>query len=343
MISFSGSHLKSHLLNTNVIIEGETIVLKDIEKALEFYPNFPNDQEVIQVIPLAYWVDQQTKVRNPLGLFAKRLETQIHVITAGKMNLMNQVRGIERCGIKVEGVVPHALSSALACLTEDEKKLNTVVLDIGAGTTDIAIFREGTLNSVAVIPLGGNLITQDIATLLRTSLVEAERLKMEYGFAKVEQLYPSHHEVECGKMGGDDMQKIEHEFLVRVIESRLQELFDMVKQHLQKCGVHFQYTNLVLTGGTSLLSGIVELAQEHLQMPSRLAFPHFELLDKHQTQDPKLSGLIGLICYIQDRDIPIDHNRQNLNLKWSFTSFFKSFKGVKKNLKSSMNWINEKF
>ena len=257
----------------------------------------PLDREVIHILPQEYVIDENDGVREPVGMSGVRLEAKVHIVTAASTCVQNIVRCCNRTGLHVNAVVLEQLASARSVLFEDEKELGVALIDIGGGTTDIAIYYNNAIVHTAVIPIGGNHVSSDIAVGLRTPRAEAEKIKIKSGCA-LTSLVGDEDDVEVPAVGGRKAQTRSRQILCEIIEPRVEEIYMLVQQELQKSGFEDLITSgVVLTGGASTMEGMVELAEEVLGMPARLGKPEQVggLVDV--VKSPKYSTGVGLVHY----------------------------------------------
>ena len=257
----------------------------------------PLDREVIHVIPQEFTVNDQEGIRDPLGMAGVRLESKVHIVTGAISSAQNIIKCANQAGINVSDIVLEPLASAEAVLSPDEKELGVALVDIGGGTTDIAIYVRGSVVHTGVIAMGGNHITNDIAVGLRTSIQDAETIKISSGCAMASML-PSDQVIQVPAVGGRKAREISRSVLTKIIEPRVEEIFSLVAQEIQNSGYkHLLSTGVVLTGGSSLLEGSPELAEFILDLPVRRGAPQGVggLLDV--VSSPIYSTAVGLLLY----------------------------------------------
>jgi cell division protein FtsA len=233
----------------------------------------PLDREIIHILPQEYVIDENDGVREPIGMAGVRLEAKVHIVTAAATCVQNIVRCCNRTGLSVSAVVLEQLASSESVLFEDEKELGVALIDIGGGTTDISIYYNDAIVHTAVIPIGGNHVSSDIAVGLRTPRSEAERIKVKSGCA-LTSMVGADDEIEVPAVGGRKPEKRSRQILCEIIEPRIEEIYCLVQQEIQKSGYEELITSgVVLTGGASMMEGMVELAEEVLNLPARLGQP----------------------------------------------------------------------
>ncbi len=271
----SGGHVRG--LNSHGIVavkdrevrESDVIRVTDAAKAVAI----PMDREVIHVLPQQYIVDDQDGIRDPLGMAGVRLESKVHIVTAAVSSAQNVVKCANRCGLQVADIVLEPLASAEAVIEDDEKELGVALIDIGGGTCDISVFSDGAIVHTAVLPLGGNHITNDIAVGLRTPLEAAEKIKVRFGCA-MPSLVQSGEKVEVPSVGGREDRIISRQILSRIINPRMEEILDLAKAEIMRSGYWDTLAaGAVLTGGSTNMQGVTELAENSLQLPARQGLP----------------------------------------------------------------------
>lgn len=251
------------------IREEDLVRVMDAARAV----SIPMDREVIHVLPQQYVVDGQSGIKEPLGMSAVRLEAKVHIVTGAATSVQNILKSCQRCNLHVAEVVLEQLASAEAVLVEDEKELGVAIVDIGGGTTDLAIFHDGAIVHSAVLALGGNHLTNDIAMGLRTPVAEAEEIKRKYGCALVSAIGDDER-IEVPTVGGRVPRDLSRKVLGEIIEPRVEEIFALVKREIQKSGyADLLASGVVITGGTSALDNITELAEDVLKLPVRRGQP----------------------------------------------------------------------
>ena len=257
----------------------------------------PLDREVIHILPQEYVIDENDGVREPIGMSGVRLEAKVHIVTAASTCVQNIIRCCNRAGLTVLDVVLEQVASAEAALFEDEKELGVAMIDIGGGTTDVAIFYNNAIVHTAVIPIGGTQVSGDISVGLRTPRSDAEKIKQKYGCALSSLISPEDM-VEVPAVGGRRAQERSRQILCEIIEPRIEEIYMLVQQEIQKSGFEdLLSSGVVLTGGAGCMEGMVELAEEVLGMPARLGLPESVggLVDV--VKNPKYSTGVGLVLY----------------------------------------------
>jgi len=271
----AGSHISGINSRGVVPIKNQEVTINDIEKAIETARavTIPPDKEILHVIPQEFIVDGQNGIKNPLGISGVRLEVQVHIITGGITSVQNIVKSINKAGLEVMDIMLQPLASSEAVLTQDEKDLGVVMIDIGGGTTDLAIFTNGAIAHTAVIPVGGNHVTNDIAIGLSTPASEAEKIKIQYGCA-MRSLLNGNSAIEVASVGGRPPHQVSQHTIAEIIELRADEIFRLVLNEIKKVQhVSTISSGIVITGGTSSLNGITDVAEKITGMPVRRGVP----------------------------------------------------------------------
>jgi cell division protein FtsA len=272
----SGSHIRSLNSDGTVAIKDKEVSEGDVERVLDAARAVPvaADQKVLHVLPQEYVIDNQDGIRQPIGMAGVRLEAHVHVVTAALSATQNITKCIQRCGLTVDELIMQPLAASYAVLTEDEKDLGVCLVDIGAGTTDIAVFTDGAIRHTACIPIAGDQVTNDIAVALRTPTQHAEEIKLKYACA-LEQLARNDESIQVPSVGDRTSRQLARQTLAQVVEARYRELFSLILAELRRSGFeHMVAAGLVMTGGASRIEGAEELAEEIFHMPVRLAVPH---------------------------------------------------------------------
>ncbi len=293
----AGSHIKSINSHGMVKIKDTEVSQLDVEKVIETACaiTLPNDQQVLHILTQEYVIDGQEDVRQPLGMSGMKLEVKVHIVTGAIAAAQNIVKCIKRCGLEVSELVLQPLASSMAVLTDDEKELGVCLVDIGGGTTDIAVLRHGSIRHTAVIPIAGDQINNDIAVAFRTPLPSAEDIKIKHGYA-ARSLASATEQIEIPVVDGKESKTISKLALAEVIEARLVELYELVAHELKRSGMEDMIASgIVITGGSSLLRGMVNLGESVFRMPVRIGTPRdigglLEVVD-----NPRYSTGIGLL------------------------------------------------
>ena len=295
----AGNHIRS--MNSHGIVairEGE-VVQADIERVLDAAQAvaIPADQKVLHILPQEYVIDNQEGVREPRGMSGVRLEAKVHLVTCAMNAVQNIEKCIRRCGLEVEDVILEQLASSYSVLTEDEKELGVCMVDVGGGTTDIAIFTEGAIRHTAVIPIAGDQVTNDIAMALRTPTQHAEEIKIRYACALAKLAGPE-ETIKVPSVGERPPRDLSRQALAEVVEPRYDELFTLIQAELRRSGYEDMIpAGIVLTGGTAKMEGAVELAEEIFHMPVRLGVPQEFKGLADVVRNPIYSTGVGLLHY----------------------------------------------
>lgn len=293
----AGSHIKSFNSHGMVPIKDKEVSQLDVDRVIETARavNIPTDQQILHILPQEYLVDGQEDVREPLGMSGVRLEVKVHIVTGAVSAAQNIIKCVRRCGLEVRDLVLQPLASAMAVLTEDEKDLGVAMVDIGGGTTDIAVFTQGAIRHTAVIPIAGDQITNDIALALRTPLKDAEDVKIAHGCA-LRQLAGAHDMLEVPSVGERGTRQMSRQLLADVIEPRVLELYEMVQAELRRSGFEeLMRSGIVITGGSAAMQGMVELGEEVFHMPVRLGLPRYEGGLSEVMYNPRYATGVGLL------------------------------------------------
>lgn len=296
----AGSHIRS--LNSHGIasIRDREVFPVDVERVIESARAvvIPADQKVLHVLPQEYIIDGQEGVREPLGMSGVRLEAKVHLVTCAENAAQNIEKCIRRCGLEVDDIILEPLASSYAVLTPDEKELGVCLVDIGGGTSDIAVFTEGAIRHTAVIPIAGDQVTNDIAHALRTPTQYAEEIKIKYACA-LSTLARADETIKVPSAGDREPKELSRQALADVVEPRYDELFTLVQEELRRSGFEELVSagGIVLTGGTSKIEGAVELAESIFHMPVRLGSPVGIKGMGDIIRNPVYSTAVGLLMY----------------------------------------------
>jgi cell division protein FtsA len=293
----AGNHIHSFNSMGMVAIRDKEVSAGDVERVIETAKaiNIPTDQQILHILTQEFIIDGQEDVREPIGMSGIRLEVKVHIVTGAVSAAQNIVKCVRRCGLEVNDLILQPLASSVAVLTEDEKELGVVLVDIGGGTTDIAIFSQGAIRHTAVIPIAGDQITNDIAMALRTPTIDAEDLKIHFGIARQSMANPN-ETIEVPGVGDREARSMSRQALAAVIEPRVEELLSLVRQVVRESGMEdLVSSGVVLTGGTSLMPGVVELAEEVFAKPARVGFPEYKGHLSEILRSPRYSTGLGLL------------------------------------------------
>lgn len=295
----AGTHIRGQNSLGIVAVKAREIDEDDMEKAIEAAKAIavPMDREILHALPQSFVVDEQEGIRYPVGMSGVRLEAKVHVVTSGVTSLHNIINAITRAGLDINEIVLEQLAASEAVLSSDEKDLGVALLDIGGGTTKIAVFTEGCIKHTAVLPIGGNYITSDIAQGLRTPLVDAEDIKIKYGCAHLP-LIPKDENIAVASVGGREPREVSRHILGRIIEPRAEEILKMAYREIMKPEFeNVLSAGLVLTGGTALMEGIDALAEQVFDMPVRIGSPTGISGLTEVVNSPAYATSVGMIMY----------------------------------------------
>ena len=293
----AGSHIKSFNSNGMVAIKDKEVAPMDVERVIEVARAMPipADQQILHILTQEFIIDGQNGVREPLGMSGAKLETKVHIVTGAVSAAQNVIKCVRRCGLEVLDLMLQPLASSYVTLSEDEKELGVCLVDIGGGTTDIAVFTQGAIRHTAVLPVAGDQITNDIAMALRTPTAEAEEIKIRHGVAMHTLADPAEM-IEVPGVGDRPPRKLSRQALADVIEPRVSELFELVQAELRRSGYEeLLSSGIVLTGGASVMKGMVELGEEIFHMPVRVGSPQYEGSLADVACQPRYATAMGLV------------------------------------------------
>ena len=293
----AGSHIRSLNSSGMVAIKEKEVTQFDVDRVVDTAKAIaiPNDQQVLHIIPQEFIIDGQEDVRDPIGMSGVRLEVKVHIVTGAVSAVENVTKCVRRCGLEVRDVMLQPLASAKSVLNDDEKDLGVCLMDIGGGTTDIAVFTGGAIRHTAVIPIAGDQVTNDIAMTLRTPTKEAEELKVRYGCA-LRQLADPNDIIEVPGVGERGPRKLSRPMLAEVIEPRIEELYSLVQAELRRSGFEeLLSSGIVLTGGSALLQGMTELGEEVFHLPVRVGTPSYSGGLADVVKSPRYATSVGLL------------------------------------------------
>ena len=274
-VGIAGSHIRGYNSHGVVATKNGEVTEEDVTRVVEAAKamNIPADQQILHVLPQEYIIDRQDGIREPVGMSGVRLETRVHVITGAVSSAQNIIKCCNRCDLDVADMVLEQIASSESVLSQDEKDIGVLLVDIGGGTTDLAVFIDGAIRHTAVIPVGGDHMTNDLVAGLRTSAREADILKKKYGSCMTSMI-SAEETVEVPRVGGRPPQSMPRQVMAQLLEPRMQELFELVREELDRSGYkELVAAGVVLTGGSSLLEGTQELADEIFELPVRIGRP----------------------------------------------------------------------
>jgi cell division protein FtsA len=298
----AGSHIRSLNSHGVTAIKEKEVVQEDVERVIDAAKAvaIPADQKILHILPQDFIIDGQEGIREPVGMAGVRLEAKVHMVTGAVSAAQNIVKCVRRCGLEVDDVILQQLASSRAVLMDDEKELGVCLVDIGGGTTDIAVFTNGSISHSAVIPIAGDQVTNDIAVALRTPTQYAEEIKTKYACC-LTQLANADESIEVPSVGERAPRRLSRQTLAEVVEPRYEELFTLVHAELQRSGLeNLIAAGVVLTGGSAKMEGAVELAEEVFHMPVRLGIPQFVTGLPDVVHNPVHSTAAGLLLFGND-------------------------------------------
>ena len=298
-VGIAGSHIRSLNSHGIVGIRDREVYVADLERVIDAAQAvaIPADQKVLHILPQEYVIDNQEGIKEPMGMSGVRLEAKVHLVTCAVNAAQNIEKCVRRCGLDVEEIILEQLASSYSVLTDDERELGVCLVDIGGGTTDIAIFTDGSIRHTGVIPIAGDQVTNDIAMALRTPTQYAEEIKIKYACA-LTQLAGPDETIKVPSVGDRPPRDLSRQSLAEVVEPRYDELFTLVQAELRRSGFEdLVPAGIVLTGGTSKMEGVVELAEEIFHMPVRVGYPQGIQGLTDIVRNPIYATGVGLLLY----------------------------------------------
>jgi len=292
----TGAHIRGLNSSGMVAVKDKEVTAADVARVMETARaiNISTDQRLLLVAPQEFVIDSQD-VKEPIGMSGMRLEAKVHIVTGAQSAAENIIKCVRRCGLEVDQLLLNPLSSSLAVLTEDERELGVACVDIGAGTTDVAIFTNGAIRHTAVIPIAGDLITSDIAMALRTLTKDAEDIKVESGYAK-QLLADPDAQVEVPGLGDRGPRMLSRQALAGVIEPRVEEIFSLVQQVIRESGYEEVLSSgIVLTGGSAVMPGMLELGEDIFLKPVRRGVPQYRGALSDMVSQARAATVMGLL------------------------------------------------
>ena len=298
-IGIAGSHIKGFNSHGVIAVKGQEVSQEDVDRVIDAARAvaIPLDREVIHILPQEYIVDEQGGILDPVGITGVRLEAKVHIVTGAVTAAQNLIKCANRAGLDVVDIVFQPLASAEAVLTQEEKDLGVALVDFGGGTTDLALFTESAIKHTAVLGLGGNNLTNDIAVGLRTPSKEAEQIKIDHGSC-LNSLVDKDQMIEVPSVGGRKPRLLSRHILSEILEPRVEEIFTLVDQEIERTGLkELLASGVVITGGSALLPGIAEIADQVFQLPTRIGYPQriSGLVDV--VNGPMFATAVGLVLY----------------------------------------------
>ncbi|MDX1824363.1 MAG: cell division protein FtsA [Thiohalomonadales bacterium] len=328
----AGSHVRSLNSHGIVAIRDKEVTPYDVERVIDAARAvaIPADQKILHILPQEFIIDTQESIREPVGMSGVRLEAKVHMVTGAVSAAQNIIKCVRRCGLEVDDIILEQLASSHSVLTDDEKELGVCLVDIGGGTTDIAVFTEGAIRHTSVIPIAGDQVTNDIAVALRTPTQHAEEIKIKYACA-LTQLASVEETIEVPSVGERPDRRLARQTLAEVVEPRYEELFTLIQAELRRSGFEdLCAAGVVLTGGSSKMEGAVELAEEIFHMPVRLGTPQYVSGLVDVVRNPIYSTGVGLLLF----------GYQNRAMREAETRMGTGFNGVWRKMKS---WFQGNF
>lgn len=295
----AGSHIRSLNSHGIVAIRDHEVAMSDVDRVIDAARAvaIPADQKILHILPQEFVIDHQEGIKEPIGMSGVRLEAKVHIVTGAVSAAQNIIKCVRRCGLEVDDVILEQLASSYAVLTEDEKELGICLVDIGGGTTDIAVFTDGAIHHTAVIPIAGNQVTNDIAVALRTPTQHAEDIKVQYACALIQLANPE-ETIDVPGVGERPSRRLARQTLAEVVEPRYEELFTFVQAELRRSGFEdLIAAGIVMTGGSSKMEGVIELAEEIFHMPVRLGMPQHVSGLADVVKNPIYSTGVGLLLF----------------------------------------------
>jgi len=298
----AGSHVRSLNSHGIVAIRDKEVTAGDVDRVIDAARAvaIPADQRILHILPQEFIIDHQEGIREPIGMSGVRLEAKVHIVTGADSAAQNIVKCVQRCGLQVEDIVLEQLASSFAALTDDEKDLGVCLIDIGGGTTDLAVFSGGAIQHTAVIPIAGDQVTNDIAVSMRTPTQCAEEIKVKYACA-LSQLANPDETIEVPSVGDRPPRRLARQTLAEIVEPRYEELYLLIRDELRRSGFEeLVAAGIVITGGTAKMEGAVDLAEEVFHMPVRLGVPQHVRGLVDVVRNPIHATGVGLLLYGRD-------------------------------------------
>jgi cell division protein FtsA len=295
----AGSHIRSLNSHGIVAIRDKEVTPGDIERVIDAARAvaIPADQKILHILPQEFVIDNQGGIREPVGMSGVRLEAKVHMVTGAVSAAQNIIKCVRRCGLEVDDIILEQLASSYSVLTDDEKELGVCIVDIGGGTTDIAVFTEGAIRHTAVIPIAGDQVTNDIAVALRTPTQHAEEIKIKYACA-LTQMATAEESIEVPSVGDRATRRLARHTLAEVVEPRYEELLTLIQAELRRSGFEdLIAAGIVLTGGSAKIEGLVDLAEEVFHMPVRLGVPQYVTGLVDVVRNPIYATGVGLLLF----------------------------------------------
>lgn len=312
-VGIAGSHISSLNSSGVVGIKESEVIPSDIERVIDAARAvvIPADQKILHIMPQEFIIDGQEGIKEPVGMAGIRLEAKVHIVTGAVSAAQNIIKCVRRCGLEVGDIILEQLASSSSVLTDDEKELGVCLVDIGGGTTDIAVFCDGFIRHTAVIPIAGDQVTNDIAVALRTPTQHADEIKLKYACA-LTQLVQEDEMIDVPSIGDRPTRKISRGNLAEIIEPRYEELMMLVQAELRRSGYEdIVAAGIVLTGGSAKVEGLVELAEEVFHMPVRLGYPQYVSGLSEVVRNPIYATGVGLLLFGQQNSVASNGEMKN--------------------------------
>jgi cell division protein FtsA len=336
-VSIAGSHIKTVFSSGVVALKEKMVTPSEVEEVLYSAQTIelPQDRVILHVIPQEFIVDQTRGILQPVGMSGVRLEVHVQLITCNRSNLQNLLRCFENLNLEVDGVIFQGLASGEGVLTPEEKELGVILIDFGGGTTDVVIYWDNVLRFVFSLPVGGELLTSDLAVGLRTSRKEAEKIKIEHGVC-VKELVDEEEFVEVLGIGNRPSRKISKKILAEILELRIKELFELIEKELREKVFASEETldiksklgsGVVITGGSALLPGMVYLTEQLLDLPARVGYPSQLPGLTEEIYHPQFATSVGMLWYVYNFKEKIKEEKRGGIIEKLRKSLFKFIKG----------------
>ena len=310
----AGSHIRSLNSHGIVAIQEKEVSLNDVDRVIDAARAvaIPADQKILHILPQEFLIDSQEGILDPIGMSGIRMEAKVHMVTGAESASQNITKCIQKCGLEVDDIVLEQLASSYAVLTEDEKELGSCLVDIGGGTTDIAVFQGGAIQHTAVIPIAGDQVTNDIAVSMRTPTQYAEDIKIKYACA-LSQLANPDETIEVPSVGDRPPRRLARQTLAEIVEPRFEELFSLIRNELRRSGFEESIpAGIVITGGSAKMEGAVELAEEVFHVPVRLGSPQYIEGLADVVRNPIHATGVGLLIYGRDSMDGRNYNKASI-------------------------------
>jgi len=328
-VGIAGNHIESINSHGMVAIKDKEVTEEDVERVIDAARAvaIPADRRIIHILPQQFLIDDQEGIREPVGMSGVRLEAKVHMVTGANSAAQNIIKCIARCELEVQDMTLEQLASSYAVLTEDEKELGVCIVDIGGGTTDVAVLIDGAIHHTKVFPVAGDQVTNDIAVALRTPTKYAEEIKRKYACA-LRQLTNPEETIEVPGIGDRPSKRLARQVLAEVVEPRYEELFSLIKADLKHSGYEELCTaGVVLTGGSSKMEGVIDLAEEVFHMPVRLGVPHEMVGLSDMIQDSKYATAVGLLIAARSSQGELEYDIKDNGVSGFIAKLKKWFQG----------------